>query len=263
MIKKYAPLVLSGALLMLASCATQQVAQRTDQNDDVYYSKAKAKEQAEYVATTSNSSTTTPTEKKVLSDDSYVTDQELYGDSRYSDYRNDYYGPSWSIYFGRPYYYAPGYSGGYYSYNPYNPYNHWYNPYAYGNGYWGPYSYYRSYGYGYGYGNSGYYSPRPVYTAPNYRPRPNREGDNVQNGGVRSGSGSSTTQPGSTVSQPVFGRPTRSTTGANTQPTTTTTQPSSAPARTSARPARENDNQPVLTPQKQGVIEPRQQQEPA
>jgi len=206
------------SLLILGSCATSnQTAQQIDQNDDVYYSEAKAKEKAEVIAQAQPQDTR---------NSDYVTDEELYGDAygssgdyaeriyrfrnytpwrgyygnvygsgygnrygydnmygygnMYSSYYDPYYSP-YSNYSGRGINLAVGINGGFYNYNPWRYYG-----YNYSSNFWGPYSYYNSYGAGFGgnYGNNGYYGggygvSRPVYTSPNYRPRPVRGSDGL------------------------------------------------------------------------------------
>jgi hypothetical protein len=195
------------SLLIMGSCATsKQTAQQVDQNDDVYYSEAKAKEKAEVIAQAKP-------EDSRKSD--YVTDEELYRDAygnngdyaqriyrfrNYTPWRGYYnniygynYGNMYNGYYGNMYssYYDPYYSpysfyggpginlavdinGGFFNYNPWRYYG-----YNYTSNFWGPYSYYNSYGIGFGgYGNGfyggGYGVSRPAYTSPNYRPRPTR-----------------------------------------------------------------------------------------
>lgn len=198
MIKKLIYLFTIPSILLMGSCATRKTAERIDQNDDVYYSIAQAKEATEVIVQPKN-------EKS-----DYVTDNELYGDAYNNDsYAGDYtsriyrfrnYAPSMSYYnsiYGYnydPYYnslFSPysyygspmlgisfGGGNGYYNYNPWRYYG-----YNYGSNYWGPYSY-NNYSYGYGggyYGNNyGYSYDRPLYSSPNSRPRPGRASDNIR-----------------------------------------------------------------------------------
>lgn len=220
MIKKFIHLLAIPSILLLGACATTKTAQQIDQNDDVYYSVAQAKEEAEVVQQQ-------PKAAEVQNSD-YVTNDELYGDA----YGNDYYEGDYSsrIYRFRNYspwrnYYDswynngfdPYYNNSFYSYNYYNGpgfginigigngyynnYNPWrYYGYNYSGNYWGPYSYYNTYnpygiGYGGGYGGGYYggnYGNNPVYSSPNYRPRPARGIENIgmDRGGVIGGSGS-------------------------------------------------------------------------
>ena len=206
----------AASIFLLASCSTQQLARQNEQNDDVYYSKAKAVEAEEQAI------------KETAKSADYVTDQELYGDrnSSYnnsSDYEEGFYDGSysarlyrfnnytpWRSYYDSYYdyrfdpfygnnYYSNNYYNSYYNgssfgiyfgvgrpygYNYYNPWN-FYGSQYYGNN-WGPYSYYNVYNPYYGgnsyYGGSygGIYN-QPVYKSPNYRPRPVRGSENNSN----------------------------------------------------------------------------------
>ncbi|HEY1008802.1 MAG TPA: hypothetical protein VGE58_01750 [Daejeonella sp.] len=188
------------SILIMGSCVTSQQTAQVDQNDDVYYSEARAREKAEVIAQVAP-------EEDPKSD--YVTDEELYGDGDYAQriyrfrnyapwrgyynniYSYGYYGNMYSSYYD-PYYnpysfyggpginLAIGINGGYYNYNPWRYYGYYYP-----GSFMGPYSYYNPYGIGFGsgyYGNNGYYGGgygvgRPGYTSPNYRPRPTRGSD--------------------------------------------------------------------------------------
>lgn len=209
---KFTFLLAISSLLILGSCATSnQTAQQVDQNDDVYYSEAKAKEKAEVIAQAKP-------EDDRKSD--YVTDEELYRDgygntgdyaqriyrfrnyspwrgyysnmygygydnmngygNMYSSYYDPYYNP-YSFYGGPGINLAVGLNGGYFNYNPWRFYG-----YNYSSNFWGTTSYYNPYGIGYGggYGNNGYYGggygvSRPVYASPNNRPRPVRGSDGL------------------------------------------------------------------------------------
>lgn len=270
---KITHLLAISSLLILGSCATSnQTAQQVDQNDDVYYSVATAKEQPEVIAEAA------PADSR-KSD--YVTDDELYRDAygntgeyaqriyrfrnytpwrgyygniygynygsmygygsmysgygnMYSSYYDPYYNP-YSFYGGPGIVLAVGINGGYFNYNPWRYYGHNYS----GN-FWGPYSYYNPYGIGFGgYGNNGYYGggygvSRPVYTSPNYRPRPVRgsnglpidpgavnggnaggvirngnNGNVIQSGGSRAGryNGGTSATPSSGTSRPATTAP--------------------------------------------------------
>lgn len=196
-------------ILVMGSCATSnQTVQQVDQNDDVYYSEARAREKAEV-------SVQVRPEDTRKSD--YVTDDELYGDGYSQDYAlrinrfrnnapwrgyyNNMYGSPYGNMFGYgnvynnyndPYFnpngfyggsminFSMGFNNGFYNYNPWR---------YYGNNYignfMGPYSYYNPFGMGFGggfYGNNGFNGGglgvgRPAYTSPNYRPRPVRGSD--------------------------------------------------------------------------------------
>ncbi len=196
------------SLLVMGSCATSnQTAQQVDQNDDVYYSEARAREEVVVIA---------QVKKEVIRDDEYVSEQELYGDvysgdyaSRIHRFRNyapwrGYYNDMYMYGYGNRFgygnmygsYYDPfyspfglyggpglslniGFNNGFYNYNPWRYYG-----YNYGSNFMGPYSYYNPYGMGFGrglYGNGfyggGYAVGRPEYVSPNYRARPTRGSD--------------------------------------------------------------------------------------
>lgn len=252
-------------IIGFSSCMSTKVAQVNDNDDDVYYSKAKAKEYvvAERVIR----------EEKPSSD--YVTDEELYGDtySRYGysdytsrinrfrgynpslDYYNSIYGYNYDPFYS-PSYYPYSYFGspsinigiginsGFYSYNPwrYYGYNYGYN---YGSNFWGPYSYYNPYNnYGYGGGgyNRGYYSgiySSPAFVSPNYRARPTRSGDNTasERGSVIGSPGSIIRDNSGNIIQ-SRGRAERYGDEGNTRPNPNTraTQPAARPARVNQSP---------------------------
>lgn len=257
MIKKCTYLLAIPAILFMGSCATRnQTAQQVDQNDDVYYSVAQAKEEAEVIAQVK------PQNKP---GNDYVTDDELYRDGYGDTYSGDYaeriyrfrnYAP-WRSYSNNYYsYYDPFYSpysfygnssfnifvggnNGFYNYNPWRYYGN-----NYGNNFWGPHSYYNSWNrfglgyvgggyYGGGFGGGGYYGGRygiggPVYTSPNYRPRPARSSGSLPidrgavNGGaaggvIRNGNGN-VIQSSGTRSGRYNGNPnTQGTSGGRTQ----------------------------------------------
>jgi len=245
-------------LIGLSSCMSTKIAQVNEQDDDVYYSKAKAKEyvEAERVIR----------EEKRSSD--YVTDEELYGDtySRYGysdytsrinrfrgynpslDYYNSIYGYNYDPFYS-PSYYPYSYFGspsinigiginsGYYSYNPWRYYG-----YNYGSNFWGPYSYYNPYNY-YGYGGGyyrGYYSgiySSPAFVSPNYRARPTRAGDNptVGRGAVIGNPGSVIRDNSGNIIQ-SRGRAERYGDEGNTRPNTRATQPAVRPQRVNQNP---------------------------
>lgn len=283
---KFIYLLSISSLLVMGSCATSnQNAQQVDQNDDVYYSEARAKEKVEVVA---------QTEDTRKSD--YVTEEELYGDAYSRDYavrinRFRNYAP-WRGYYnniyGNPYgnmygygnvynnfydsYYSPynfyggpmvnlslGFNNGFYNYNPWRYYG-----YNYGSNFMGPYTYYNPYGLGFGggyYGNNGFYGNgtgvgRPVYTSPNYRPRPVRGSDDlpidpgaVNGGNVRgvsgNGNGGNVIQDRTRAGRYNGGTATTPSTGTS-RPATTAPRPervSQQPQRTS-QPERVNSSPP-------------------
>ncbi|MBC7914473.1 MAG: hypothetical protein H7Y07_10165 [Pyrinomonadaceae bacterium] len=200
--------ILAGSVLILSSCSTAQLAGQANSNDDVYYTQAKAKV---VEAPAVKVQPTEDNQANSKADNSYRTQEELYGGRDYSDRDYDdtyrygyasrlnrfYYNSSWRTYY--DYRYSNGYNPWYtYNYDPffYDPWNYrrrvsvwvginsyprYYDSYynygyygsGYGNGYWGPYSYYNSYpGY---YGSGRYYSGGGgVYSRPS-NPRPNRE----------------------------------------------------------------------------------------
>jgi len=212
--KKFFHLLAIPYILFLGSCASTKTAQLIDQNDDVYYSIAKARE-VDPVVFAKN-------EGKNSSD--YVTDDELYGDS-YSNYGyyNDYtsrfnrfrtyapslgyynslYGFNYDPFFNNSYFpnnyfvgssFNIGLGFGGFNYNPWRNFGYNYG-YGYGSNFWGPYSFYNSFnsfgntnGY-YGGNYSGIYSS-PAFNTPNYRPRPSRTTDNltIDRGSVIGGS---------------------------------------------------------------------------
>ena len=193
---KFTYLLSLSSILVMASCATSiQTVQQVDQNDDVYYSEARAKERVAVLVQAR------PEETR-RSD--YVTEDELYGDAYSQDYalrinRFRNYAP-WRGYYnnmyGNPYgnmfgygnvynnfydpFYSPfgfyggpgvnislgfnngfnngfnyGFNNGFYSYNPWR-----YHGYNYGSNFMGPYSYFSPFGMGFGggyYGNNGFY----------------------------------------------------------------------------------------------------------
>lgn len=205
MIKKLFLFLLIPFILFVGSCASTKTA-LNDQNDDVYYSVAKAKEIVPQ--------TIVQNEDKRVND--YITDENLYGDSRddygyYNDYSsrfnrfgtfapslgyyNSYYGYNYdpfysNMYFPNSYFGGTAFNLGFgfnnFNYNPWRTFG--YN-YGFGSNIWNPYANYNSFAYGYGngyYGGShaGIYSS-PAFNAPNYRSRPSRTSDNL---GIYSGS---------------------------------------------------------------------------
>jgi hypothetical protein len=282
MIKKLTALIALPSLLMLGSCATSnQTAQQIDQNDDVYYSVAQAKEEVEVIAQAKP-------EPKAKSD--YVTDDELYRDGYGDNYSGSYaeriyrfrnYAP-WRGYYNSPYsygslyrydYYDPfynpysfyggpginlavGINGGYFNYNPWRYYGYNY----YGSNFWGPYSYYNSNPYGIGYGGGyyggGYYGGgygvnRPVYTSPNYRPRPGRSSDAlpIDRGAVNGGAPGGIIRNGNGNVIQSGGRAERYNGGNSTTPSTT----GSSPQNTAPRPARVSQSRPERTVQPERI----------
>lgn len=248
-------------IIGLSSCMSTKTAQVSTYDDDVYYSKAKAKE----IIITER----VIQEEKPGSD--YVTDEELYGDtySRYGytdytsrinrfrsyhpslDYYNSIYGynydPFYSpSYYPYSYYGSPsinigiGINSGFYSYNPWRYYG-----YNYGSNFWGPYSYYNSYsnyGYGGGFYNGGYYSgiySSPAFVSPNYRARPSRSsGENTtfERGAVIGNPGGIIRDNSGNIIQ-SRGRAERYEDEVRAKPNTRSTQPAARPARVNQSPA--------------------------
>lgn len=279
MIKKIIYLFALPSILILGACATNKTAMQADQNDDVYYSVAQAKEY-EVVQVI-------PKEKRSAD---YVTDEELYGDgySRNYGYETDYtsrfyrfrnyspslgyynslYGYNYDPYFNNsfyPYsYYGSqniyiGIDRGYYNYNPWRYYG-----YNYGSNFWGPYSYYNTwnpYGYGGGYYggnyNRGYYGGvynNPNYTSPNYRPRPSRTGDNIytDRGSVTGGSGAIIKDGNGNVIQ-SRGRAERYGDEVRANPNATTPRSSNTRPQTSPRPERVSQSPPQRVSQPERI----------
>jgi len=273
----------------MASCATSnQTAQQVDQNDDVYYSEAKAKEEVVVIA---------QAKPEIRRESDYVTDEELYGDAYSQDYalrinrfrnytpwrgyysnvygRGSLYGYDHNMYgYGNMYnsYYEPyynpysfyggpginlsvGINGGYFNYNPWRYYGSNYN-----SNFWGTTSYYNPYGLGFGgyYGNNGYYGGgygvnRPVYTSPNYRPRPVRRTDGfpIDPGAVAGGNPGGVIRNGNNgnVIQSEGSRAGRYNGGTSTTPSSG----NSRPATTAPRPERVQQAPPQRTSQPERV----------
>ncbi|NEU07963.1 hypothetical protein GZH53_06525 [Flavihumibacter sp. R14] len=318
MIKRLLPSFAIAGIFLLGACSTSKLAQQEDEVDDAYYTEAQARE---YERTHAKAEEKIA-DSDYVTDEELYGDNNSGGDyyDRY-DYDRDYsariyrfrnYSP-WRSYYDTWYsyrfdpYYSPFNSYNYYNrpavgiyigtggYYGYNSYNNFYNPWAYYgyhsySNYWGPYSYYNVYNpYSFGnryYGNhgGGYYGngSRPVYTNPNYRPRPNRETDNTRPGAYPgtapgtaagrvgttpsrperisrgSGDGSSTvdrsSQPASRPTRGTDGRDgtvDRSTRPAPAPQRTESSRPSrQEPQRTESRPAERQQSQPSSTPQR-------------
>jgi hypothetical protein len=278
-IKKYLlkSLAFSGALILLASCASMQTAQRTFP-DDVYGTTP----EPQAVAETNNSA-----DNEQYSDQDYAENYYDYYYDRYNDrlYGNRmnrfYYGtPGMSFYdpwlsgydYYSPYYYSPFY------YSPfrssfyfglgfgsswYSPFNSWYSPFGYpgyghygysslgwGNpyygSYWGPYSYY---GGGYpGSVRNERTRPSRLGTDNIVRPRPSTSMARPSINNVARPTRVPTTTNGRTPSN-ANTRPTntqRPTTGESTRPTQQTrpTQTRTAPVQ---RPAAPTVNRPTTS----------------
>ncbi len=209
MIKNLLPSFALLSVILMYGCSSGRLAQQ-NQNDDVYYSAARAKvvpeaepQASEYQAETEEYQEPEGEyyEEEYASDDYAARIRRFY---RYSPWRGyydysdpfdpfyysysrfPYYRPglSLSFYIGRPYYdpfsygFGYGYLGSpYYRYG-YGYYGYGYNPWGYNR--WGLYSYYNSY--------PGYYGAgRTFYASPNYRPRPSRDFDNIYGSPSRPG----------------------------------------------------------------------------
>lgn len=283
MIKKMFPLLVVPFILLLGSCASTKTAQVTEQDDDVYYTKAKAKEYEPQ----------TFVQNEVKSKPDYVTDENLYGDSRddygyYNDYAsrfnrfgtfapslgyyNSIYGYNYdpfysSLYFPNSYFgmssFNLGLGFGIYNYNPWRPFG--FN-YGFGSNFWGPYSFYNPFNsYAFGYGN-GYYGgayagiySSPAFVTPNYRARPDRSTDNLtidRNSVIGRPNSVGTRDANGNVIQ--RGRAERY--GVQTQPNGGTSQNSGTRTQQVNRPERVNQNPPqrVSQPERIYSAPPRQ-----
>ncbi|WP_207532220.1 hypothetical protein [Desertivirga arenae] len=192
--------------LLLGSCSTQKIAQQQSNEDDVYFTEAKAKE------------VTFAVREERREEKSYRTDEQLYGggnyaddrydNSYYDDYNYDYgYASRLNRFYGRSPWRSNYYDSWYaYSYNPWYTYRYdpfFYDPWYYRGGIslslgfgayprWGGYGYYDNFYMGY-YGApyaSNYWGPYSYYNVypgyvynrrsnPNYGPRPTRGGSDV------------------------------------------------------------------------------------
>ena len=105
----------------LSSCMTTKTANLTDQDDDVYYSVAQAKEATPVVYAN----------EPIVKDQDYVTEDELYGDR----YNGSGYGTDYASRFNRFRRFSPylGYYNSLYGFNYYDPFFWWNYPYYYGN----------------------------------------------------------------------------------------------------------------------------------
>ncbi|HXI01253.1 MAG TPA: hypothetical protein VNI52_13380 [Sphingobacteriaceae bacterium] len=263
MINKLLTPFAAASLLMFVACSTSKLAQ-TDNNDDVYYSVAQAKE-AEVV-------TVVQQEKK------YVTESEIYADEESgARYYDDY-----SVRINRFYRYTPwrnyydtySYNDPYYSYNPYtynrfnnrdlrmnvyigHGYGYVYRPYdiysgyyapRYNNNYWGLQSYYNtSPYYGNNYGSGSYYGGmgRDVQSSPDYRPRPVRGFDNIPNGqGTTTNPGTAGRDASGTLTTP---RSRAQRYGDDNSVTAPSSGTSNRPAEKSSRPTRTDEPRPART----------------
>jgi hypothetical protein len=283
--KKILPLLAIPFILFVGSCASTKTAQVVDQDDDVYYTEAKAKEYAPR----------TYVQNDYKTENDYVTDENLYGDVRddygyYNDYTsrfnrfgtfapslgyyNSLYGYNYDPFFNNLYFpnsflgmgsYNLGFGMGLgmgfggFNYNPWRPfgfnYGFGFNN-GFGSNFWGPYSFYNplnSYAFGYGngyYGGAfgGLYSS-PAFNTPNYRARPGRSSDNL------------TIDRGSVIGRPntvgardangnVVPRSRTERYGVQTQPNAGATQNSGTRTQQVNRPERVSQNQPQRAPQR-------------
>ena len=268
-------IVYLSVVLLFAACASRKMA-ITD--DNVYESKARAKEYQPYVRpivqkqeTTVENTYATEEDIRYTSDYDYRYDDISFSSRldrfhNYSPWRNYYdswydyrYDPfafrspwSWNVYIGPSY-------GWNYGYNPWD-----YNPYRYrwGN-YWGMYSYYNPLPYYPGFYNGNYPSISYPYNPRTYRPKPGRGGDSMNpnfgtggnagingsradryNGGTPANpprSGGSTTPPDQTRSRPADS-------GQQARPARTerpSTPPSTPPASSGGRSESDNSARPA------------------
>ncbi|RDC58003.1 hypothetical protein DU508_03380 [Pedobacter chinensis] len=272
---KFLPIVMIAAAGLVASCSTSKLAQ-TKANDDVYNTVAKAREVEAYVPP----QTQVQAQGQPDYDDEYYGTSNPYYDMDYSSRINRFYnGYSWRGYYDP--YYENFYYGNSYGVTNYLGYglgwntgfglggwgwgggfgygSIWNNPFYYGNfGYgwnnwgwnaWGPYSYYDRFGwgggwYGGGWGVGGGYYGGGIYTNSNYKPRPNRDGDNR---GAYGNRGTSNIPSNGNYGRPSTvnnnaGRPERWSNGNNSTV-------SGRPAGTSSRPSRDDSYRPQPQPQ--------------
>jgi len=270
-IKKYLfkSLAFSGALILLASCATMQTAQRTFP-DDVYGQTPEPQAVAQDTNSDANEQYSDQEYAGNYYDDYYdgYNDRFLYGNRLNRFYYSPgmpFYDPWMNSYdYYSPYYYSP------FQYSPfrssfyiglgfgspwYDPFNSWYSPYGYpgygylGYGYsslgWG-YPYYGSYWGPYSYYGGGY----PVNVR-NERTRPTRLGtDNVVRP-TRPSFGSGSSIIGERTGRPTTNstaRPTRGQGTANDRTPNATTRPAATERPTTTRPTQQTRPTQTRTP---------------
>lgn len=221
-------IILIGALA-LGSCSTTKLASsQLNQDDDVYFSKAKAGDLPQYVTNIPQQQQNTNDNYNNNDDDYYYYDSYASRINRfnytspfsyYDGFYDGFYSPytsSFGIGFG------VGYGlGGYYGYSPY------YSPFGYyGYGYYSPYSYY-----GTGYGNSNYWG---IYSGnQSTSPRPYRGSGAPNNSFVNRGARPVGYNGNYPVNSNYPGRPAvNSTSGSTTNGAST-----ARPARTQAQPS--------------------------
>lgn len=278
MIKKLSLFLIIPFILLMGSCVSTKTAQVSDQNDDVYYSLAKAKEIIPQ--------TIVQNEDRRVND--YVTDENLYGDIRddygyYNDYAsrfnrfgtfapalgyyNSFYGYNYDPFFSNMYF-PNSYFGGSafnlgFGFNTFN-YNPWrtfgYN-YGFGSNIWNPYANYNSFNYGNGYYGgtyAGIYSS-PAFNAPNYRSRPSRTSDNL---GIYRGAvnGNPNSIGSGSTNNNVIQRSRAERYGVQTQPNAGATQNSGTRTQQVNRPERVNQAPPqrAAQPERTNTAPPRQ-----
>lgn len=202
--------------LPIMACSTNRMAQERQYDDNVYVSRAKAKEIQPYIAPADNQ-VTQPEDQAYAdqrSSEPYdYNNQDDYNDGYYdgmsyssriyrfhnfSPWRN-YYDPFYdyrfdpfyanNLYYDNLYFRNTSiwsvniYSGPSFGwYNPYYSWNYYYSPYSYGN-YWGMNSYYHTVPY---YGGN-YLNPSYRDNGRTYRPRPGRNGENIDQGSWNTG----------------------------------------------------------------------------
>lgn len=237
----FAGMLLIGAMA-LSSCSTQNKLASAQNDDDVYFTKAKAGDAPAYTA-----SANTDNYRHDDYQNAYRNDDYYYYDS-YEARLNRFYGYSP---FGTPFY-----SDLYYGYSPFSPYYSGlslglglgYG--AYGWGGYSPYYGFNPYGYlGYGYGGlygygSSYWGPYSYYnTAPGYViVNGNNTGRPYRGSGLPAGyNGTNYTGYGSAGSYPPSNRPSR----------TSISTPGNGGQTVNSRPARTQTVQPQYQPQQQ------------
>lgn len=251
--------ILATTAMVVVSCSTPKLANRTAMQDDVYHSVAQARE---YRAVE-------PIQITTDSADYYGSDEPNYDMDYSSRINRFYYASPWRTYYDDYYGYNPYSFNAYYS--PYGwgfglgfnyGFNNWYNPYSnwayYGSPYygsfWGPYSYYNPY-YGGGFLGGGHWGGGfigNIVSRPN-NPRPSRGSENnIYRGNGANGNPSSSRPIGSTAGRSRAemynpsnngtsnarpnsssnARPTRGDNGSSARPTRTSEAPPPRPSYT-------------------------------
>lgn len=245
--------MLVAATIVVASCSAPKLAQQAQIQDDVYVTKAVAKEY------TVREPQEVATQEPQYNDDYYGLNNPYY-DMNYSTrinrfyynspwrgYYNDFYDYSYNQNYNlpfynsliiRPYFYS-GWGNSYYYNNPFYGYSPYYGLNSYGyQPYWGGGYYGGGYYAGGGYYGGGYYGGGVGVIAnnPNYGSRPERGRDN----GISYDPSLNNPMNRPTGSSPVTGRPDRSTLPGYSQPANTNF---GRPSRTSTTPIDTNPTQ--------------------